>query len=216
MLKIRFYIVIILELNITIAPVVTYADSFNPIRMVNPSNWFDNRDNYYDREYPPVPPPGYGIPYHAVPITPVPVTPAIPVTPTIPITQGVPVTPVPITPNVPGYGYYPNYATPGTLVAPAYPTTTSPYNSNNYYGNYSNTPNYPASASPKQSPSRAEMAHRIKQLEERLEDMEAKNRQAVQAPQPVSPPPTSYQYYSGDQTPQATTQYPFRPLNNKR
>jgi hypothetical protein len=57
------------------------------------------------------------------------------------------------------------------------------------------------------------MAQRIKELEQRLEDMETKNRETLPAPQPTTPPPTSYQYYSGDQTPASASQYPFRPMD---
>lgn len=60
-------------------------------------------------------------------------------------------------------------------------------------------------------PTRAEMEGRIQELEKRLQEMEAKSRAAEPAPQPTTPPPASYQYYSGDQTqPQS---YPFRPMD---
>ena len=58
------------------------------------------------------------------------------------------------------------------------------------------------------------MENRIQELEQRLQEMEAKNQAAVPAPQPTTPPPSSYQYYSGDQTPtQSASQYPFRPMD---
>jgi hypothetical protein len=71
----------------------------------------------------------------------------------------------------------------------------------------------PATPSADTGPTRQEMENRIKDLEKRLEDMEAKNRENVPAPKPTSRPPTSYQYYSGDQTPASASKYPFRPMD---
>jgi hypothetical protein len=52
------------------------------------------------------------------------------------------------------------------------------------------------------------MAERIRKLEDRIQQMEAERQTTSGAP--TTPPPASYQYYSGDQTP---TKYPFRPLD---
>jgi hypothetical protein len=55
------------------------------------------------------------------------------------------------------------------------------------------------------------MENRIQELEKRLEEMEVKSLATPPAPEPTSPPPSSYQYYSGDQTPASA--YPFRPMD---
>ena len=106
----------------------------------------------------------------------------------------------------PGYGYgAPAYGAPGAYGAPAAPGYGAPA-----------APGYGAPAAPAYGaqsagePSRQEMEGRIQELEQQLQEMEAKNRAAVPAPQPTTPPPSSYQYYSGDQTPSS---YPFRPMD---
>lgn len=177
----------------------THADGFNPMNMMNPGKWFGKgSDRYGPEDGPPVPPPGYGTPYGPPPLGP---------------GFGGP-------PPGPGFGAPPPYVGGGAPMT-SYPSPTAPTRSG--YGvaprsGYSvprQVTGYAAPAPQPSSggPSREEMARRIKELENRLEDMETKNRQSVPAPQPTTPPPATYQYYSGDQTPQASSQYPFRPMD---
>jgi hypothetical protein len=163
----------------------TQADGFNPMTVMNPGKWFGKNNDHYNSDDDSAPPP--------------------PPPPVYPMSYGAPPGPGFIAPPPPVYAApsMPVYAPPAIPVVPNY---TAPAT-----GGY-----YPAPVANSQAsgePSKEEMARRIKELENRLEDMEAKNRQSIPAPQPTTPPPSSYQYYSGDQTPGATTQYPFRPMN---
>lgn len=183
------------------------AEGFGPMNMMNPSRWFGGKDRDYDD----LPPPGYGGPYgapgpgpgygapglgYAAPGpgygAPLPVPGAG--YPPMSNAYGVPGYLPPTGPT--GYSVAPppqgNYGVPGAAQAPGYGTTYAPPSTNASEG-----------------PSRAEMAGRIEELEQRLREMEANARAAAPAPEPTTPPPSSYQYYSGDQTPA----YPFRPMD---
>lgn len=160
-----------------IASASIYADDFNPFNVINPNRWFENRRedyDYYREPLPPLPPPGYGVPYlmpHA-------------------------------NPYVNPYGTFYGYAAPAIPITPNYPpiipnTAIKPEE-------------HPSSLSKKQ------MESYIKELEARLEKIEAKNRQNVYAPKPATPSTNTNQYYSGDQLFNNATQYPFRPLDNER
>lgn len=60
--------------------------------------------------------------------------------------------------------------------------------------------------------SKDQMAHRIKELETRLEEIEANNRPSIS--KPATPSSKVYPSYSGDQTFDNTkSAYPFRPLD---
>jgi hypothetical protein len=192
------------------------ADGFNPMSMMNPTKWFGKRGDSYgpDDDLPPPPPPGYGGPPMGTPYGP---PPGPGYGPPPPGYAG----PAALPPGGLGPGYAPPGAPPiiprggytGGYGAPAAPYAAPPSTAAGY--GMAQAPGYrtPAVASTDTGPTREEMENRIKDLEKRLEDMEAKNRENVPAPQPTSPPPTSYQYYSGDQTPTSAAKYPFRPLD---
>jgi hypothetical protein len=172
-----------LSAQLIMSPAV--ADGFGPMNMMNPGKWFGGNDRYgRDDDYPPPPPMGYGAPYGA----PLPY-------------GGAPgyASPMPGGAYAPAPGYYQGYAPAGSVNRPLGAPVSQGYQTPSYN---TQTPS---------GPSRAEMEDRIQELELRLQDMEAKAQAATHAPQPTSPPPTSYQYYSGDQTPSPS--YPFRPMD---
>ncbi len=163
------------------------AEGFSPMTMMNPGKWFGGKDrDGPDGDYPPPPPPGYGAPYGAP-------------------GYGAP---------PPGYGY--GYGAP-PAGAPAYGRAPGAYGAPTAPGYAAPAaPSYGAPAAPAyeaastDEPSRQDMQDRIQELEQQLQEMEARNPAAVPAPQPTTPPPTTYEYYSGDQTPSS---YPFRPMD---
>ncbi len=211
------------------------ADGFNPMNMMNPGKWFGNKNDGPDLDdLPPPPPPGYGphpgMPYGAPP--PGPGYGALPP----PGVVGPGLAPPPVPQGGPIYNAAPNGHPPAGYAYGAPAPALSGYGAppqagygapqaDPYGGAYQggqpqpsqvyqgyapqNTPSYTPADS---GPSRDEMAGRIQELEQRLQEMEAKSRAAAPAPQPTTPPPASYQYYSGDQTQDQGQTYPFRPM----
>lgn len=183
----------ILGLGLLIGQMPIKADSFSPFNVINPGKWFDNTDDrgpYH--EPPPIPPPGYGVPY-GVPsaVGPVFAPPPVYVAPVAPMVPN----PVP------------------TVIPPNYSYSPAPINN---YPATVNTPNTLPNYQNNNEPSREQMSQRIRELEKRLEEIEAQNRKTPPTAPPATPPASTYEYYPVDQTPKDISNYPFRPLDGSR